>query len=72
MKILEVKNLNVELGGEKIIKDLSFEVKEGEILTILGPNGAGKTALLKTLLGFLPYQGEISWFTPLEKNFLTG
>ncbi|RLC35347.1 MAG: metal ABC transporter ATP-binding protein [Candidatus Nealsonbacteria bacterium] len=59
--ILEVKNLNVILAGEEIIKNLSFEVKEGEVLTILGPNGAGKTVLLKTLLGVLPYQGEISW-----------
>jgi len=59
--ILKVKNLNVELGGEKIIEDLTFEVKKGEILTILGPNGAGKTVLLKTLLGLLPYQGEIQW-----------
>jgi len=59
--ILKVKNLNVELDGKDIIKDLSFEVKKGDVLTILGPNGAGKTVLLKTLLGILPYQGEISW-----------
>jgi len=59
--ILKVKNLKVELDNEKIIEDLSFEVKEGEILTILGPNGAGKTVLLKTLLGLLPYKGEIEW-----------
>jgi len=59
--ILKVKNLNVRLNNEKIIEDLSFEVKEGEILTILGPNGAGKTVLLRTLLGLLPYKGEIEW-----------
>jgi len=59
--ILKVKNLNVELGKEKIIENLSFEVKEGEIFTILGPNGAGKTTLFRTLLGLIPYQGEISW-----------
>ena len=59
--ILRVKNLKVELDNEKIIEDLSFEVKEGEILTILGPNGAGKTVLLRTLLGLLPYKGEIEW-----------
>jgi len=59
--ILKVKNLNVELGREKVIEDLSFEVKEGDVLTILGPNGAGKTVLLKTLSGVLPYRGEIEW-----------
>ena len=59
--LLEVKNLNVKLNNEEIITDLSFEVKEGDILTVLGPNGAGKTVLLKTLLGILPYQGEIKW-----------
>jgi zinc transport system ATP-binding protein len=59
--ILEVKNLNVKLDNEEIIRDLSFGVKEGDILTVLGPNGAGKTVLLKTLLGLLPHKGEIKW-----------
>ncbi len=61
MAILEVKNLTVELGGEKIIDNLSFSLKPKEILVILGPNGAGKTVLLKTLLNLLPYKGEIIW-----------
>ncbi len=59
--ILEVKNLNVVLSGEKVIENLSFQAYEGEVLTILGSNGAGKTVLLKTLLGFLPYEGTITW-----------
>jgi len=59
--ILEVKNLKVELEARKIIENLSFKVRKGDVLTILGPNGAGKTVLLKALLGFLPYQGEIHW-----------
>jgi len=59
--ILRVKGLNVELNNEKIIEDLSFEVKEGEVLTILGPNGAGKTVLFRTLIGLLPFQGKIEW-----------
>ncbi|MCD6528274.1 metal ABC transporter ATP-binding protein [bacterium] len=68
--ILKVKNLNVELGGEKIINNLSFQVKEGEILTILGPNGAGKTVLLKTLLGILPYQGTIEWQKGIKVGYV--
>lgn len=49
--ILEVKNLNIISGNEKIIDNLSFNLKEGESLAVIGPNGAGKTVLLKTLLG---------------------
>lgn len=59
--ILSVKNLTVELDKEKIIKNLSFEVRQGETLVILGPNGAGKSVLLRTLLGVLPYREEIRW-----------
>lgn len=66
--ILRVKNLNVILNGEEVIKDLSFEVKKGEVLTVLGPNGAGKTVLLKVLLKLLPYKGEIIW----EKGIKVG
>jgi ABC-type Mn2+/Zn2+ transport system ATPase subunit len=60
-KILEVKNLNVILGGVKVLDDLSFDVDERDILAIIGPNSAGKTVLFKTLLGLLPYTGEIKW-----------
>lgn len=66
--VLRVKDLCVELEGEKVINNLSFEVKRGDVLTILGPNGAGKTVLLKVLLGLLPYKGEIEW----EKNIRIG
>jgi len=57
--VLKVKNLNVEFGDEKIIEDLSFQVKRGEFFIILGANGAGKTTLFKALLGLIPYKGEI-------------
>jgi len=68
--ILKVENLNVELEGEKIICNLYFEVREGEVLTILGPNGAGKTVLLKTLLGILPYQGKIEWAPGIKIGYV--
>jgi zinc transport system ATP-binding protein len=60
-EILNVRNLSVTLNGEEILKDLSFNVKRGEVLVILGPNGAGKTTLFKTILGLLPHSGEVEW-----------
>ncbi len=67
---LEVKNLNVQIGQEKIIKNLSFQVASGDILIILGSNGAGKSVLLKTLLGFLPHSGEINWEQKTKIGYL--
>jgi len=60
-RMLEVKNLSVELERNLVLENLSFGVEPGETLVILGPNGAGKTVLLKTLLGLLPHKGTIEW-----------
>lgn len=68
--LLEVKSLTVALDGEKILDNLSFQVDQGEILTILGSNGSGKSVLLKTLLGFLPYKGSIKWDKKLKIGYL--
>lgn len=59
--MIKVKDLQVVLKGEKILEDINFELKKGEVLAILGPNGAGKTVLLKVLLDLLPYKGEVKW-----------
>lgn len=60
-KALSVNNLTVKFGSEIVIDNLSFEVETGESLAIIGPNGAGKTILFRTLIGVLPYRGEIDW-----------
>ncbi|MFZ5905809.1 MAG: metal ABC transporter ATP-binding protein [Nitrospirota bacterium] len=68
--IVNVKDLRVSLDGHAVIEDLSLQVHKGEVLTILGPNGAGKTVLLRTLLGVLPYEGEIAWKSGIKLGYV--
>ena len=61
-KILEVKDINLTFGGVTALADVSFDVREGEILSIIGPNGAGKTSMLNCINGFYkPEMGEIAF-----------
>ena len=53
MAMLEVKNINVYYGSIHAIKDISFEVQQGEIVTLIGANGAGKSTTLQTVSGLL-------------------
>ena len=58
--IVEVKNFQMKFGNKTVIKDLSFDVKAGEIFGLLGSNGSGKTTTLRALLGFYtPTKGEL-------------
>jgi branched-chain amino acid transport system ATP-binding protein len=58
--MLEVRDLHVYYGKIHALKGISFQVTEGEIVTLLGNNGAGKTTTLKTLSGLLaPRQGDV-------------
>ena len=60
MAMLEVKDLNVYYGAIHAIKYISFEVNEGEIITLIGANGAGKTTTLHAVSGLLkPKSGSI-------------
>lgn len=52
--MLEVENLSAGYGLIQILWDVSFKIKEKEIVSIIGPNGAGKTTLVKTIMGLLP------------------
>ncbi|MBQ4564672.1 MAG: ATP-binding cassette domain-containing protein, partial [Lachnospiraceae bacterium] len=53
MAMLEVNDINVYYGSIHAIKGVSFEVNEGEIITLIGANGAGKTTTLLTISGLL-------------------
>ena len=52
--LLEVKNLTARYGAVMALKNVSFEVGEGEIVAMIGPNGAGKSTALKAVSGLLP------------------
>jgi len=52
--LLEVKNLKVAYGGIQAVKGVSFEVREGELVSLIGANGAGKTTTLKAVTGIQP------------------
>jgi len=51
--LLEVKHLNANYGAVKALKEVSFHVKAGEIVSMIGPNGAGKSTALKAVLGLM-------------------
>ena len=60
MTLLDVKNMNVYYGMIHAVKDVSFSVNEGDIVTLIGANGAGKTTILQTLTGIVPLKtGEV-------------
>lgn len=53
MAMLEVKNLEVYYGMIQAIKGISFEVNEGEVISLIGANGAGKTTTLHAVTGLI-------------------
>ena len=60
MALLEVKNLQVNYGVITALKGISFEVNEGEIVSLIGANGAGKTTTMQSIMGLIhPSHGEI-------------
>ncbi|MHA1304465.1 MAG: ATP-binding cassette domain-containing protein [Candidatus Heimdallarchaeaceae archaeon] len=72
--MIELKNISVTVGNFHL-KDVSFSLKENEVLVVLGPSGSGKTTLLKTILGiYKPYKGTIFYksrditYQPINKR----
>lgn len=71
--ILEVKNLNVKFNNKKgifdktvtkhVLHDIYFDIKDGEILGLVGESGCGKSTLAKSILGLIPYEGEIKHYS---------
>ena len=60
---LKLEGLSVRLQGDSILEDVSFHLHCGEIVALIGPNGAGKSSLFRSILGQMPYKGNIT-FSP--------
>jgi ABC-type Mn2+/Zn2+ transport system ATPase subunit len=85
-RVLEVRDLTVDLGGLRVLEEVSFWVGRGEFVCLCGPNGGGKTTLLKAALGLVrPRSGTLAvlgappdrsrravGYLPQRKEFLTG
>ena len=57
---IEVKNLFKYYGEQAAVRDVSFNVKKGEIVAFIGPNGAGKSTTMKIMTGYIPASsGEV-------------
>ena len=58
--VMEMKNITLRFGGVTEIKDITLDIREGEIRAIIGPNGAGKSSMLNVVSGFyVPQEGEV-------------
>ena len=55
--VLAVRNLSLRFGGLVAVADMSFDVSEGEVLSLIGPNGAGKTSAFNAITGYIPASG---------------
>ena len=74
MSLLEIKNLEVFYGVIQALKGISFNVDEGEIISLIGANGAGKTTTMQSVIGLIPkkggtvtYDGKDITHTPAHK-----
>ena len=58
--VMDMRNITLRFGGVTAIKDISFDIREGEIRAIIGPNGAGKSSMLNVISGFyVPQEGNV-------------
>ncbi len=75
--MFEIRNLSVNYGGIEAVRDISFSVEEGSIVTLIGANGAGKSTTLRTIAGLVrPASGTISFMgediTGKDPSYIVG
>ncbi|MBL7542987.1 MAG: metal ABC transporter ATP-binding protein [Bdellovibrionaceae bacterium] len=61
--VLDAHNLTVVRNNRKVIDNLSFQIKEGTLVTVTGSNGSGKSTLIKSILGLIPFTGHVHCHT---------
>jgi len=59
--VLSVRDLAITYGTIKAVEGISFDVREGEIITLIGANGAGKSSTLRAISGMVPYKGQVTY-----------
>ena len=60
MSVLSCDNISLKLGGRDILKNVSLDVDNAQVLGLVGPNGAGKTSLFEVLCGnYIPHSGSV-------------
>lgn len=68
--IIEFKDISFAYGEKEVLRDVSFNIHQGDFLGVVGPNGGGKTTLLKIMLGLLPLQhGSVTLFGTQRAQF---
>ena len=79
MAMLEVKNLDVHYGVIQGVRNVTFEVNQGEVVSLIGANGAGKTSILRTISGLvrpsngtITFEGQEIQKTPAQKIVASG
>ena len=65
---LQVKNLRVRIGSDRILEDVNLHIHCGELMALIGPNGAGKSTFLKAILGQLDHEGVIVFSAPGQRG----
>jgi zinc transport system ATP-binding protein len=69
-KVLTVSKLSVIFNGHSILDDVNFEVTRDSTMAVIGPNGAGKSVLFRSLLGLVPYKGNITWAKDVKIGYV--
>ena len=58
--LLKVEHVTINYNGEAIVRDVSFELKQGEIIGIVGESGSGKSTIIKAIMGLLGEEGLVT------------